>query len=149
MSARDVWLWYVMEIRSALRERNIVVNSLLLPLLLYPAMLWLMLSGFSFVQGQTEGLTSRVLVAGEPTVRDAFAERLRTVGGGGVGAGGAGGGDHGAEDGRGHAGGVAGQGDQMGRAAGAGPGQARGDPGKRAASVGRIVRYDGAAERSG
>ena len=79
MSARDVWLWYAMEIRSALRERNIVINSLLLPLLLYPAMLWLMLSGFTFVQGQTAGLTSRVAVAGEPAVRDAIAERLRTA----------------------------------------------------------------------
>ncbi|MBK6426469.1 MAG: hypothetical protein IPF82_09830 [Blastocatellia bacterium] len=79
MSARDVWLWYAMEIRSALRERNIVINSLLLPLLLYPAMLWLMLSGFTFVQGQTEGLTSRLILVGEPAVRDALAERLRSV----------------------------------------------------------------------
>ena len=79
MSARDVWLWYAMEIRSALRERNIVINSLLLPLLLYPAMLWLMLSGFTFVQGQTAGLTSRVQVVGEPALRDAFAERLRVA----------------------------------------------------------------------
>ena len=67
-----------MEIRSALRERNIVINSILLPLLLYPAMLWLMLSGFTFVQGQTEGLTSRVVVSGEPAIRDEFVERLRT-----------------------------------------------------------------------
>ena len=79
MSARDVWLWYGMEIRSALRERNIVINSLLLPLLLYPAMLWLMLSGFTFVQGQTAGLTSRVQVVGEPALRDAFADRLRAA----------------------------------------------------------------------
>jgi sodium transport system permease protein len=68
-----------MEIRSALRERNIVINSLLLPLLLYPAMLWLMLSGFTFVQGQTAGLTSRVQVVGEPALRDAFADRLRAA----------------------------------------------------------------------
>lgn len=79
MSLRDVWLWYRMEIRSALRERNIVINSLLLPLLLYPAMLWLMLSGFTFVQGQTQGLTSRVTIAGDAAAGEALAEHLRSL----------------------------------------------------------------------
>ncbi len=77
VNPRDVWLWYRMEIRSALRERNIVLNSLLLPLLLYPAMLWLVLSGFTFVQGQTQGLTSRVMVTGDATAAEALTARLR------------------------------------------------------------------------
>lgn len=55
-----------MELRSALREHNIVVYSILLPLLLYPALLWLLLSGFSFVQGQTEGIVSRVALVDLP-----------------------------------------------------------------------------------
>lgn len=79
MNAREVWLWYTMELRSALRERHIVVNSLLLPVMLYPAIFWLMLSGFTFVRGQTEGLTSRIVVTGSADARDAVAERLRAV----------------------------------------------------------------------
>ena len=32
---------YTRELRSALRERNIVINSIILPILLYPVLLWL------------------------------------------------------------------------------------------------------------
>jgi sodium transport system permease protein len=52
--------------RSALRERNIVINSLLIPLLLYPFLLWLGFTGITFVGGQTEGHRSRVHVSGWP-----------------------------------------------------------------------------------
>ncbi len=65
-----------MEMRSALRERNIVVYSILLPLLLYPALLWLMLSGFSFVRGQTEGIVSRVALVDLPPAHDEVRARL-------------------------------------------------------------------------
>jgi sodium transport system permease protein len=57
---REVATLYVWEIRSALRERSIVVNSIAIPLVLYPFMLWAMFTGVTFVQGQAEGLVSRV-----------------------------------------------------------------------------------------
>jgi sodium transport system permease protein len=59
---RQVGILYGRELRAALRERNIVINSLLIPLLLYPFLLWVAFTGITFVQGQTEGFRSRVLV---------------------------------------------------------------------------------------
>lgn len=59
---RQVGILYARELRAALRERNIVINSLLIPLLLYPFLLWIAFTGMMFVQGQTEGYRSRVLV---------------------------------------------------------------------------------------
>lgn len=66
MRWRDVWILFVRETRAALRERTIVVNSILLPLLLYPFMMWAMITGISFVRGQTEGFTARTVVVGLP-----------------------------------------------------------------------------------
>jgi sodium transport system permease protein len=63
----DVRLLYWRELRSALRERNIVVNSILLPIFLYPLLLWLVYTGISFVGGQTEGFGSRVMLKDLPT----------------------------------------------------------------------------------
>jgi sodium transport system permease protein len=63
---RDVWILYRMELRGALRDRMIVVNSLLIPALLYPLMLWLVFLGLSFAVGQAESLTARVVVVGWP-----------------------------------------------------------------------------------
>ena len=62
----DIKLLYVRELRSALRERNIVVNSILLPIFLYPVILWLMYTGISFVGGQTEGFKSRIALRNFP-----------------------------------------------------------------------------------
>jgi sodium transport system permease protein len=62
----DIILLYARELRSALRERNIVVNSILLPIFLYPILLWLIYTGISFVGGQTEGFSSRVVLKGLP-----------------------------------------------------------------------------------
>ena len=55
-----------------LRERNIVINSILLPILLYPALLWRGYSGISFVAGQSERLTARVMLADLPAEHQAF-----------------------------------------------------------------------------
>jgi sodium transport system permease protein len=62
----DVRLLYWRELRSALRERNIVINSILLPIFLYPLLLWLVYTGISFVGGQTEGFSSRVMLKSLP-----------------------------------------------------------------------------------
>jgi sodium transport system permease protein len=63
---RQVRILYVRELRSAMRERNIVINSLLIPLLLYPFLLWVAFTGITFVQGQNEAFRSRVLVENWP-----------------------------------------------------------------------------------
>lgn len=82
---RAVLVLYRREVLSALRERTIVVNSILVPIFLYPFMLWAMFTGITFVQGQSEGLASRVAVAAWPDGHDALArefadeERVRLV----------------------------------------------------------------------
>lgn len=61
-----VWLLYRREMRAALREKNIVVNSILIPIFLYPFILWAAFTGVMFVRGQTEGMVARVAVSGLP-----------------------------------------------------------------------------------
>lgn len=76
MSRGVVRLMLVRELREALRERSLVVYSLLIPLLLYPALMWLGLTGMMFVKGQTEGQRSRIEVVDLP---DAHAELTALV----------------------------------------------------------------------
>ena len=45
---------------AALRERNIVLFSLILPFVLYPTLLWAMFTAMAFVEGQQERMASRV-----------------------------------------------------------------------------------------
>lgn len=66
MSWRDIWVLYRFEVRAALRERSIVVSSILIPILLYPFLLWATFTGITFVQGQTEDFVSRVVLSGLP-----------------------------------------------------------------------------------
>ncbi len=42
------------ELRSAYRETSVVLYSVLLPLLLYPFLLWLMVTALTFIEGQQE-----------------------------------------------------------------------------------------------
>lgn len=60
----DIRILYLREIRSALRERNILLNTFLLPVLLYPFLLWISYTGITFVFGQTDGFVSKVMVQG-------------------------------------------------------------------------------------
>jgi len=62
----QVSVLYVREMRAAMRERAIVVNSILIPLFLYPFLLWAAFTGLTFAMGQTEGFVSRVLVTDWP-----------------------------------------------------------------------------------
>jgi sodium transport system permease protein len=59
---RDVGIFYEYEVRAALRERSIVVNTFLIPIFMYPLLLWVMFTGIVYVAGQTEGFVSRVAV---------------------------------------------------------------------------------------
>jgi len=72
----DVRLLYVREMRSALRERNIVVNSLLIPVFLYPVILWVAYTMMAFASGQAAGLPSRVRIEGLPPAHAAFSRLL-------------------------------------------------------------------------
>ena len=55
---------YRSELRAAFRERHIVINTILLPALLYPVILWVLFNGLLFIQGQNEGQRSRVALVG-------------------------------------------------------------------------------------
>lgn len=76
IDCRDVWVLYRSELRAALRERTIVTNSLLIPLLLYPGMIFLAITGLTIYQSQTEGLVSRIEIQSAPEQHRAFVERL-------------------------------------------------------------------------
>jgi len=73
----DIWTIYSFEVRSALRERTIVTNSILMPILLYPFMLWAMFTGIVFVRGQTEGMSARVALRGVPEAHRALVEQFK------------------------------------------------------------------------
>jgi sodium transport system permease protein len=76
---REVWILYQRELRSAFRERAIVVNSILIPIFLYPIMLWVMFSGMTLVEGLGEGFTSRVLVLGTPDEHRQLVDSLKAA----------------------------------------------------------------------
>jgi sodium transport system permease protein len=66
MNIRDIKVLYLREIRSALRDRTIVTNSVLLPIFLYPLMMWLVYTGMTFISGQNEELKSRIALKNIP-----------------------------------------------------------------------------------
>lgn len=76
MKLSQVWTLYRRELGAAVRERSIVVNSILLPVFLYPVVLWLSFSALTFVQGLTEGYVSRVAVFGLPAAHSALGDSL-------------------------------------------------------------------------
>jgi sodium transport system permease protein len=92
MNWTEIGILYRRELRSAFRERSIVVNGILLPIFLYPVLLWGMFTALTFVQGVNEGFTSRIAVDGPPppghqALLDTLAARedVEVVGGAGAG----------------------------------------------------------------
>ena len=77
---KDVKVLYVREVRSALRDRTIVTNSVLLPIFLYPALIWLVYTGFTFISGQTEGLKSRIMLKDFPVAHADLKKAFETDG---------------------------------------------------------------------
>jgi sodium transport system permease protein len=75
---RQVRILYWREVRAALRERTIVINNILIPIFLYPFLLWAAFSGLMFVMGQTEALQSRVIVRDWPKGHAALRHKLET-----------------------------------------------------------------------
>lgn len=74
---RDIRVLYVREVRTALRERTVVVNGILIPVFLYPVLLWTIFSAFLFVEGLAEGFDARVAAPDwerAPELHEALAE---------------------------------------------------------------------------
>ena len=78
MNFRDIRVLYCREIRSALRDRTIVTNSILLPIFLYPLIMWLAYTGFTFISGQNEELKSRVMIQNVPAAHANLLKELET-----------------------------------------------------------------------
>ncbi|HLQ76007.1 MAG TPA: ABC transporter permease [Terriglobia bacterium] len=78
MNLRDIRILYIREIRSALRDRSIVTSSILVPILLYPLILWLAYTAFTFVSGQSADLKSRVALKNVPAVHSLLQQQLRS-----------------------------------------------------------------------
>lgn len=66
MNFQDIKVLYGREVRSALRDRTIVTNSILLPIFLYPILMWLVYTGITFISGQNEELRSRIMLKSTP-----------------------------------------------------------------------------------
>src|SRR5437868_2802855 len=66
MNWKDIRVLYLREVRSALRDRTIVTNSILLPIFLYPILMWLTFTGISFISGQNEELKTRIMLKNLP-----------------------------------------------------------------------------------
>lgn len=57
-----LWLLYRREMRSTLRERNVLLYVVAIPLMLYPFLLWLAIAGFSVMAAEEERTPVRVVV---------------------------------------------------------------------------------------
>ncbi len=80
MDWTTIRLLYLSELRSALRERSVLINGILIPLLMYPLMMWVMFSGILFVTARFESFASRVEIAGLPAEHQGLLERLEDDG---------------------------------------------------------------------
>ncbi len=72
----DVKVLWLREVRAALRERSILLNTVVIPVVLYPVLLWAMFTGIMFVRGQTQGFVSRVALSGLPAGHAGFRDGL-------------------------------------------------------------------------
>ena len=76
MSWRDIRLLYLAELRSAFRERSVVINTVLIPVLLYPVLLWFLINGMLLVQGQSERVANRVVISDVPPEHDGLSQSI-------------------------------------------------------------------------
>jgi sodium transport system permease protein len=74
----DVRVLYFREIRSALRDRTIVSNSVLVPIFLYPLLIWLVFTGITFVSGQNDELKSRIMLRNLPPAHEMLRKAFET-----------------------------------------------------------------------
>src|SRR5262245_24218228 len=72
MNWKDIRTLYLRELRSALRERGIVVYSLIIPVVLYPLLIWLVYTAFSYANGQAAELKSHIMLRNLPPTHQAL-----------------------------------------------------------------------------
>jgi len=80
MDLRQIWILYRHEVRSALRDRSIVAMSIVIPLVMYPLLLWATFAAMNFVEGQAERLTSRIAVLDAPPAHAVFLDSMASSG---------------------------------------------------------------------
>lgn len=73
MQLETLWLLYQRELRSTLRERNVVLYVVVVPLLLYPFLIWLAMSAVSVLTAEQDRTPLRVVISGkEPQLERAL-----------------------------------------------------------------------------
>ncbi len=77
MNRSALWVLYLHELRSALRERNIVVYSLLIPAILYPLLIWIVWTASTFVSGQNESQSCRIALPALSPEHAALEQEIR------------------------------------------------------------------------
>jgi sodium transport system permease protein len=60
INLRHTGILYGRECRAALRDKSVVINSILIPIFLYPFILWAALSLLVFIRGQSETAVAKV-----------------------------------------------------------------------------------------
>ena len=76
MNWSDIWVLYRRELRSAFRDRTIVMNGVLVPVFMYPIMMWVMMTGLMFVLGQMDRESSRLVILDPPAEHSALVDTL-------------------------------------------------------------------------
>ena len=65
-SLRTILLVAEKELRSSVRDRQTVIYSVVLPLVMYPAIFWVMLQGFSYIENRDRVTEVHVAIGGTP-----------------------------------------------------------------------------------
>jgi len=80
MGLETLWLLYLRELRSTLRERNVVLYVVVVPLLLYPFLIWLAMSAVSVLAAEQDRTPLHIVLSGqEPVLTRALAAQKITV----------------------------------------------------------------------
>jgi ABC-type Na+ efflux pump permease subunit len=80
MPFETLWLLYLRELRSTLRERNVLLYVIVVPLLLYPFLLWLAMSAASVMTAEEERSPVRIVITPpEPSLNRALSTQRITV----------------------------------------------------------------------
>lgn len=73
MQLEILWLLYQRELRSTLRERNVLLYVVVVPLLLYPFLIWLAMSAVSVLTAEQDRTPLRIVISGkEPQLERAL-----------------------------------------------------------------------------
>src|SRR5688572_26459673 len=77
MNWKDIRTLYLRELRSALRERGIVVYSIIIPVVLYPLLIWIVYTAFSYASGQAAEMQSHIVLRNLPVTHLEFRRAIQ------------------------------------------------------------------------